>query len=300
MHQGLALPQKAIPPRFFYDELGARLFTQICEEPEYYPTPERTGDPPTTTVGRIAALLPAHAVIVELGSGTSRKIDTLLAAMDRPRAYVPIDVSETCLRSTEARLRQRFPSVETVCIHADFTALLPQQLDIPAGPKVGFFPGSTIGNFHPDEAIALLRNFSEVLGPECQMLIGVDLKKDVRLLHAAYNDAAGTTAAFNLNILRRANRELGANFDLHWFAHRAPYNRSLGRIEMHLISLKPQTVTIDGRTYSFRQGETIHTENSYKYSIAEFVAVADKAGLSVEQTWLDRRKLFSVHLLLKG
>lgn len=294
--RGLALPQKRLPCTYLYDAEGARLFTQICRMPEYYPT--RT----ETTILRqhaeaIARLIPAGAVVVEFGSGTSSKIEILLDWLDRPAAYVPIDVSPSCLKSATRTLRARYPALPVEPVHADFTGPLDLGDRLPAGPKVGFFPGSTIGNFDPIDAEALLRRFAGLLGTGCRLIVGVDLKKDVRRLHAAYNDAAEVTAAFNLNLLQRANRELGADFRLSQFVHRAPYNRAAGRIEMHLVSQRAQTARVAGGHFAFRRGESIHTENSYKYDLDEFAGLAASAGFSVQRTWTDRRRLFSVHLL---
>lgn len=294
--RGLALPQKRLPPTYFYDAEGARLFTLICRLPEYYITRVETNilhDYATS----IAELVPKGAVIIEFGSGASEKIEILLNHLKRPFAYVPVDVSPTCLQAAATRLGACYPTLTVQTVHADFTRPLVLNDRAPAGPRLGFFPGSTIGNFDPDEAVTLLRQIADALGRGCQLIIGVDVKKDVSRLHAAYNDPGGVTAAFNLNLLKRANRELGADFRLSQFVHRAPYNRAAGRIEMHLVSQQAQTVRVDGSKFSFRRGETIHTENSYKYGIDEFVGLASAAGFAIQQTWTDRERLFSVHLL---
>lgn len=293
---GLSRRPKSIPCKFLYDERGARLFTMICRLPEYYPTRaefailRRDG-------GDIASRLPAAAVLVEFGSGTSRKADSLLARMSEPSAYVPLDVSAPCLAAAASRLAERFPRLRIEPVVADFSRPFRLPAGLPRGPRVGFFPGSTIGNFDPPEAARLLGRFATVLGHGCRIVVGVDLRKVARVLHAAYNDSAGVTAAFNLNLLVRANLELGADFDLDAFAHRAVYNRPLGRIEMHLVSLCRQSVVVAGRRFEFASGETIHTENSYKYSMAGFARLARLAGFRAEAKWTDPRRLFSVHLL---
>ncbi|MFO1127849.1 MAG: L-histidine N(alpha)-methyltransferase [Rhodospirillales bacterium] len=290
-------PQKSIPCKFLYDARGARLFTMICRLPEYYPTRtefailRRYGD-------HIANRLPAGAVLVEFGSGTSRKVDLLLARMAEPAAYVPLDVSVSCLDAAAARLARLFPGVRMEPVVADFSQPFRLPATLPHGPRVGFFPGSTIGNFDPPDAIRLLRRFRGVLGPRSRMIVGVDLRKDPQILHAAYNDSAGVTAAFNLNLLVRANRQVGADFDLGEFDHCAHFNRSLGRIEMHLVSRRRQSVSIAGHRFQFAHGETIHTENSYKYSPREFREVVEAAGFAVKASWIDDRQLFSVHLLI--
>lgn len=293
--EGLGRRQKSIPCTYFYDPAGAELFTRICRQPEYYPT--RTEIALLADhAGDLARHLPKGAALVEFGAGSSEKADLLLAALDRPAAYVPIDVSASCLAATERRLRRRFPGLPVMPIAADFTRPLSLGLP-PHAPRIGFFPGSTIGNFDPPDAGRLLARFAAALGPGCRLVVGVDRKKDVRVLNAAYNDAAGVTAAFNLNLLVRANRELGADFDVAGFVHRAFYNRALGRIEMHLISVRRQKVHIADRIIRFGAGETIHTENSYKYDDAGFAACAAAAGLAVRHTWSDAAGLFAVHLL---
>lgn len=294
---GLTLQQKRLPSKYFYDVEGAKLFTWICQLPEYYITRTEMAIL-RQTAAAIARLVPRHAVVVEFGSGSSRKIEILLDQLDRPAAYVPIDVSSSCLKLAAGVLGPRYPRLSINPVHADFTQLLEFKDSLPAGPRLGFFPGSTIGNFDPVEAATLLRRFASLLGPGSQLVVGVDVKKDVRRLHAAYNDAAGVTAAFNLNVLQRANRELGANFSVDHFVHRAPYNRASGRIEMHLVSQRTQMVDVGDEHFSFRRGESIHTENSYKYDIDEFIGLAEGAGFDVQKTWTDRRRSFSVHLLL--
>lgn len=292
---GLARFPKSIPPKFFYDERGSRLFDAICELPEYYPTRTETGIL-RRIAGEIAALAGGDCLLVELGSGASRKVRLLLEAL-RPAAYLGIDISRDFLLASTRRLARDYPWLRVHAACADFSQ--PLRLDhCPTQPRrLGFFPGSSIGNFEPAEAEALLRRLQELLGPDGALLIGVDLKKDQALLHAAYNDRQGVTAAFNLNLLRRIRAELDADLDPNGFAHRAFYNPGPGRIEMHLESRRAQRLRIDGQVFTFQAGETIHTENSYKYSVAEFQALARRAGYRPERVWTDPRGLFSVHWL---
>lgn len=293
---GLANLQKSIPSKFFYDTEGSRLFDRICAQPEYYPTQTETAIL-RANAGAIAAALPPRVVLVEYGSGASIKIRLLLDALDHPAAYVPIDISCSPLRAAASVLAFDYPAVMVIPVCADFTRSAGLPLMLPEGPRIGFFPGSTIGNFHPPEAKRLLRSFRRQLGPDGRLLIGVDLKKDPAILHAAYNDAAGVTAAFNSNLLARANRELDASFDLDTFEHLAFWNPAAGRVEMHLRSRTRQTVFVAGRPFRFAAGETIHTENSYKYSVEEFKALGRAAGFAPVAAWSDARQLFGVLLL---
>lgn len=293
---GLSLPQKALPPKYFYDAKGSRLFAAICRLPEYYPT--RCELQLTRThLAQIARFAGRGSTLIEYGSGESLKSRLLVRAM-RPAAYVPIDISQDALHAASARLRREFPWLTILAVHGDFS----QPLKIPplegAGRRVVYFPGSTIGNLTPAEAHAFLRMTRGQVGPSGAMLVGVDLKKDARVLHAAYNDARGITAQFNLNLLARINRELGADFDLRAFGHYACYNAPHGRIEMHLVSLRRQRVNVGRYRFGFEAGESIHTENSYKYSIDEFRALAAKAGFRGAKVWLDRRGLFALHGLV--
>jgi len=289
---GLSLPQKVLPPKYFYDARGSRLFERICRLKEYYPT--RCELALTRAhLGAIARFAGRGCALIEYGSGESRKSRLLIEAL-RPAAYVPVDISDSALGAAAARLRRRFPWLELRPVHGDFS----RPLEIPAAGRarrVVYFPGSTIGNLTPEEAQAFLRMSRSQVGPKGAMLIGVDLKKDANLLHAAYNDTRGVTAAFNLNLLARINRELGGDFDLRCFRHYAFYNAALGRIEMHLASLAAQAVRIGRFRFEFAAGETIHTENSYKYSLEEFRALARRAGFRGERTWLDRQGLFALH-----
>ena len=294
---GLQRTPKSLPCKFFYDERGSELFVQICEVPEYYLTrteiailEEFTGD--------IARQIGPHCRLIEFGSGASVKVRILLAALDRPAAYIPVDISREHLREAAAQLAADFPGLPVVAVCADYTR--PFQLPAlsgPAGKRVGFFPGSTIGNFEPDAVVRFLRNCAELLGPKGEMLIGADLKKDPAILDAAYNDRAGVNATFNLNLLERINRELGGDIDVDCFEHVAFYNAARGRMELYLKSLADQNATIAGRRFRFDAGELIHTENSYKYAVDELHALARRAGFVPVHTWTDRDELFSVHYL---
>ena len=293
---GLARLQKAIPSQFFYDEEGSRLFEHICALPEYYPTRTEIAIL-RHNAAAIAAALPSQAVLVEYGSGASVKVRLLLNGLERPAAYIPIDISRQHLQAAASVLAFDYPGLAVMPVCADFTRPSALPPGVPPGPRVGFFPGSTIGNFHPVDATRLLRRFRRQLGPQGSLLVGVDLKKDPAILQAAYNDAAGVTAAFNRNLLVRANRELSASFDLEAFAHHAFWNAQAGRIEMHLRSTAAQKVRVAGRPFRFAAGETIHTENSYKYKLDEFKTCAVAAGFAPAAVWTDPAGLFSVHLL---
>src|SRR6201991_1435441 len=264
----LAQHPKRLSPKYFYDATGSELFEQITVLPEYYPTRTELGIL-RDRGSEIAAIVPDGAALIEFGAGATTKVRLLLEKCAFA-AYVPVDISGDFLRAQADVLRKDFPDLGVYPVAADFTAPFALPAAIAGMPKVGFFPGSTIGNFEPHEASRFLRSARDILGEGAQMIIGADLEKDERLLHDAYNDAAGVTGRFNLNVLVRMNRELGGNFDLSAFTHRAIYNRERHRIEMHLISKKAQTVRMLGTSFSFRAGETIHTENSYKYSIERF------------------------------
>lgn len=294
---GLSLPQKRISPKYFYDATGSRLFEAICALPEYYLTRAENALM-QAHIDAIAARLPVAAQLIEFGSGASTKTHLLIGAM-RPSRYVPIDISADALRDACGRLQALFPALCIRAILADFTR--PLRLDDvmvrPDAPRVVYFPGSTIGNFTRAEAGDFLHRVAGMAGPGGQLLIGVDLRKDRGTLEAAYNDPQGITARFNLNVLARMNRELGADFRLDCFRHRAFYDESLGRIEMHLESRADQSVHIAGRTFDFRTGETIHTEISCKYDVEEFEALGRAAGFVAEAVWLDPERYFSVHLM---
>ncbi len=292
---GLARQPKQLPPKYFYDVAGSELFERITLLPEYYPTRTELGIL-RDKGAEIAAILPKHAALIEFGAGATTKIRLLLeqSSID---AYVPVDISGEFLNAQSEGLRQDFPDLRVYPVTADFSAPFELPAATSAMPKVGFFPGSTIGNFEPHEACGFLRSACKILGAGALLLVGADLEKDERALHAAYNDAAGVTSRFNLNLLARINREIGGNFELSGFTHRAIYNRERHRIEMHLISRRPQTVRVLGRNFTFRTGDSIHTENSYKYSLERFTALAQGSGWRSVASWTDPDGLFSVHAL---
>ena len=294
--RGLGEPQKVLPCQFLYDERGSTLFEQITVAPEYYPTRTEIGIL-GGHVHEIVAQTPAGAVLVEFGSGSSRKTEILLEAFDKLAAYVPIDVSPSALEEARARLASRFPALRVHPFVGDFRATFELPDDLARRPRIGFFPGSTIGNFQPSEAVELLRTMRATLGDGSRLIVGVDLRKELSALLPAYNDAAGVTAAFNKNLLVRANRELGADFDLDGFAHKAIFNAEKSRIEMHLVSRQAQTVSLLGQQFAFRPGETIHTENSHKFTVPDFQALARGAGWTPGRVWTDDARLFSVHEL---
>jgi dimethylhistidine N-methyltransferase len=287
---------KRLSPKYFYDSAGSELFEAITRLPEYYPTRTELGIL-CDRAGEIAAILPKGAALIEFGAGATTKVRLLLQKC-AIGAYVPVDISGDFLSTQAESLRKDFPSLAVHPVAADFTEPFELPKAVAGMPKVGFFPGSTIGNFEPHEACQFLRSAHEILGKSALMIIGADLEKDERVLYDAYNDAAGVTARFNLNVLVRINRELGGNFDVSAFTHRAIYNRERHRIEMHLISRKPQVVRLLGTSFSFRHGESIHTENSYKYSIERFAALARGAGWKVQTSWTDAAGMFSVHALV--
>src|ERR1700722_244798 len=292
----LAKHPKRLSPKYFYDAAGSELFEQITLLPEYYPT--RTELSILRDRGNaISATVPNGAALVEFGAGATTKVRLLLKQCAFG-AYVPVDISGDFLKAQADALRQDFPGLAVYTVAADFTAAFALPEAIASMPKVGFFPGSTLGNFEPHEACAFLRSARAILGEGAQMVIGVDLEKDERVLYEAYNDAAGVTARFNLNVLCRINRELGGDFDLNAFTHRAIYNRDRHRIEMYLISNKVQTANVLGRNFSFRPGETIHTESSYKYSLERFTALARGSGWTPLKSWTDASSMFSVHVLV--
>ncbi|MEK9752491.1 MAG: ergothioneine biosynthesis protein EgtB, partial [Rhodospirillaceae bacterium] len=289
---GLAAEPKGLKPKYFYDEAGSALFTEICRLPEYYPT--RTEERILAEHGGdIAAAVGAGAALIEYGAGSLDKIRLLLDRLDAPAALVAVDISQAHLLAAARDLAASYPDLSVLPVAADFTKAF-RLPPLPKGHarKVAFFPGSTIGNFEPDHAVAFLRGVAATLGKGGGLLIGVDLKKDVdRLLHA-YDDAAGVTAAFNKNLLARINRELGADFDPARFRHVARYDQALGRVEMHLESLTDQTVTVAGHAFDFAAGETIHTENSYKYAPSGFRDLAGSCGFASAAMWRDPEQLF--------
>ena len=293
--EGLSRTPKEIACKYFYDAEGSALFDAICALPEYYQTRTEVALL-RRHAAEIASLIGPQAEIVEFGAGALRKVRILLDALESPLAYSPIDISGAYLRDVTRRLAADYPRLKLRPVVGDFT--LPLQLPPRTGQgrRVGFFPGSTIGNFRPDAAAALLRRMREMLDGG-GLLIGVDLVKNPAVLHAAYNDATGVTAAFNKNLLARANRELSADFDLDAFAHYAPYNPKAQRIEMYLVSLKRQSVVLDGRMVEFQAGEAIHTEDSHKYTIESFREIAARAGFIPRAVWADENRLFSLHWL---
>lgn len=291
----LAKHPKKLSPKYFYDARGSELFEQITVLPEYYPTRTELSIL-RDRAAEIAAIISQGAALVEFGAGATTKVRLLLERC-KFAAYVPVDISGDFLKAQAEGLRKDFPDLAVYPVAADFTAPFELPAAISDLPKVGFFPGSTLGNFEPQEAAAFLRTARKILGEGAQMIIGVDLEKDERTLYDAYNDKAGVTARFNLNVLERINRELGGNFDLSGFMHRSIYNRDRHRIEMHLISRRAQSVRVLGHSFSFRPGESIHTENSYKYSLERFAELARSSGWQVSQSWTDKARMFSVHAL---
>jgi len=285
---GLSAPQKFLSPKYFYDAAGSRLFARICRLPEYYLTRAELALT-RRHLAAIARFAGRGCQLIEYGSGEGVKSRLLIRAA-HPAVYVPIDISQDALQGAARRLAREFPWLRIAPVVGDFSR--PLEIPLLKKPRVVYFPGSTIGNLTPGEAHAFL---AMSRGVAAKMLVGVDLKKDPVVLHAAYNDAAGVTAAFNLNLLARINRELGADFDLRRWRHYAFYNAALGRIEMHLASLSPQRVRLGGHRWHFARGETIHTENSYKYSIEDFGAMAERAGFRSAKVWTDRRGLFALH-----
>jgi dimethylhistidine N-methyltransferase len=291
---GLSATPKRVPAKYFYDGAGSLLFERITELPEYYPTRcemqilrDHAGD--------IAKLVPEGAALVEFGSGSSKKARILLRALPKLAAYVPVDICGEMIEQEAIELRPDFPGLKVLPVTADITQAFELPAEATAAPvRVGFFPGSTIGNFEPHEAAAFLRNAGRILEAGATLIIGADLIKPVEILNAGYNDKAGVTARFNLNLLVRINRELRGTFKLDTFEHHAFYNRERHRIEMHLASLKRQKVKVAGETVDFRAGETIHTENSYKYSIESLGALARGAGWQPAGAWTDERRYFSI------
>ena len=293
---GLTATPKRLPPKYLYDEAGCRLFERITEQPEYYPTRTEL-EILEDKAAAIAAFVPPGATLVEFGTGTSTKARILLRAAPSVRAYVPVDLAAESLEREAEGVRQDFAGVSVVPVVADFMRPFALPATVGGTRCVGFFPGSTIGNFEPHEATTFLEEAGTILGAGATLIVGVDLVKDARVLNAAYNDAAGVTAKFNLNYLARINRELGAGFKVECFEHHAFFNAKRSRIEMHLASMRRQKIRIDGETVDFRMGETIHTENSYKYTLSSFGALARGAGWKPAAVWTDPKGLFSVHAL---
>lgn len=292
---GLIQNQKQIDPKFFYDELGSQLFEKITLLPEYYPTRTEI-EIMQNHRQEICEYLDNSSSLIEFGSGSSHKVKLLLDEL-KPDHYVSIEISKDFLVQSATQLAQEFPWLQVHAICADYNLPVPLPMHVADSDKCGFFPGSTIGNFEPTLATEFLRNMATVLGSDSKLLIGVDLKKEQHLLNNAYNDAQGITADFNKNALNNINQITDANFNTDAFDHRAFYNPQEGRIEMHLISQKQQTISIGDLHIKFAEGESIHTENSYKYTIEEFHTLADKAGFSPIKVWTDEQSLFSIHLM---
>ena len=296
---GLKQVPRAIPPKFFYDQTGSEIFDAICETDEYYVTRTEINILETHQKD-IAKHIGPNCLLIEPGSGSSQKVRVLLDAL-KPHTYLPMDISRDYLKLAAQDVANDYPwlDVQAACI--DYTApinLPPNEHDNTRDTrKIAFFPGSSIGNFEPSQARTFLQNIANMVQPGGGLLIGVDLKKDPDLLHAAYNDANGSTAAFNLNLLTRINRELNGNFDVDTFSHNAFYNEKKGRVEMHLVSEQTQNIKIDDQDFQFTAGERIHTESSYKYHIEEFQNLARQAGFQPTKVWTDEDRLFSVHFL---
>jgi dimethylhistidine N-methyltransferase len=296
IHAGLRANPKTLPPKLFYDDTGARLFEEITRLDEYYVT--RTEHEIMDAHSKeMAALVGPHALLIEPGSGEATKVRLLLDHLESPAAYVPIDISAEQLARIASELTQEYPHLDVIPLEADFT----RGLCLPELPestrdarRIAFFPGSTIGNLHPPQAVTLLREIARMVGRRGGLLLGVDLRKDPTILHAAYNDARRVTAAFNKNALVRLNREFGATFDIDRFRHYAYYNPVANRVEMHLVSLEAHEVVVDGERVLFEQGEPIWTESSYKYSPTELEGCAREAGLTLRKMWCDRRHWFMV------
>ena len=295
--RGLLSTPKTLPPKLFYDRAGARLFEAICELPEYYLTRTELGIL-ERRAGEIASLCGDRTALIEYGSGAGTKVRLLLDALVNPAAYVPVDISMEQLAAVAAERARQYPNLRVAPVNADYTT----RFTLPALPdearRVAFFPGSTIGNLHPAEATAFLHRIRMAVGPNGALILGVDRRKDAHVLHAAYNDAAGVTAAFNLNLLTRLNRELNATFDLSTFRHWAHFNDDASRIEMHLESMIAQQVCVGGASIVFERGETILTECSYKYDREMLDAVIRPAGFEVEKLWTDERDWFWVGFLI--
>jgi len=293
---GLSCTPKSIPAKHFYDEEGSRLFEEITELEEYYPTRTEIGLL-TTAAPEIAPYISEGATLVEFGSGASTKTRLILDAAPQTAVYVPVDISEEALAAAAASINADYPNLIVAPLAGDFT----QNIDLPEAakgrPRTGFFPGSTIGNFEHDDAVAFMAAARRLLRSGAQFVVGVDLVKDEGVLVRAYDDARGVTAAFNKNLLARMNRELGADFDPDAFAHRAIWNAEKSRIEMHLVSLRDQTAHVAGRAFRFAAGETIHTENSHKFTPDGFEALAREAGWRALARWISPEPAFAVFLI---
>ena len=296
--KGLAKQQKQLSSKYFYDERGSDLFEQITRLEEYYLT-DCEKEILQNNIKEISDHIGTDVILIELGSGSSYKTRFLLEELSDLSTYIPVDISEEFLLKTVNQLRMEYPKISIIPVFADYTSHFELPVSESSNQKqVVFFPGSTIGNFDPSQARDFLKNIAEITADDSEMLIGLDLKKDIKVLEAAYNDQQGITAQFNKNILRHINRVLDANFDLDSFEHQAFYNKEKGRIEMHLVSSCEQTVHIDDQEIGFGEGESIHTENSYKYSLQGFEELVSE-WYSVEKVWTDERDYFSLQHLVK-
>lgn len=290
--KGLSAANKSLPCRFFYDAVGSELFEDITRTKDYYPTRTETAILRDHAVDLVKES--AGALLVEFGSGSSIKTELLLEQARDLCAYVPIDVSPSALAGAVRRLGERFPDLHVEPVVGDFTTQIVLPEDYANAPRIGFFPGSTLGNFAPQEAQALLRTLATTMGKGARLILGIDLRKDPKRLIAAYNDDEGVTAAFNLNLLARVNRELGGTFDLQFFRHEAVWNPGASRVEMYLVSERAQTVEIFGRSFQFAAEERIHTENSHKFTPDSLARLAEAAGWRLERTYFDADRLFGV------
>jgi dimethylhistidine N-methyltransferase len=294
--EGLSGQPKTISPKYFYDQYGSELFDEITKQPEYYITRTEINILQENAED-IARFIGPDCVLIELGSGVSEKIRLLFNVLS-PASYLGIDISKDFLLLSTRRLSRDYPEIEVHAVCADFTHQIELPVQCGSDRLVAFFPGSSIGNFEPDDAVRFLKEVASMVGKDGKLLIGVDLKKDSEILNAAYNDAPGVTADFNLNILKRMRTELDADVDMSSFSHRAFYNEGIGRVEMHLVSQCEQAIVVDGEEIALDENETIHTENSYKYNLDEFADLSARAGFRVEQVWMDNQKLFSVQCLV--
>ena len=292
--EGFEQNPRSIPPKYFYDHIGSQLFDDITQTVEYYPTSTERGIL-SSNKNDIISQLPNECILIEPGGGSCSKVKIFIDEL-HPSAYVPMDISEQYLMKSSQELAKEYPWLNVHAICNDFTAEISVPNEISFKNRVVFFPGSSIGNFHPADAVEYLIKIATLIGEGGKLLIGVDLKKDKQILENAYNDQQGITSKFNLNLLARINRELKSDFDLDGWQHYAYYNEVEGRIEMHLRSLYEQIVNIEENEYYFDKNDYIHTENSYKYSIEEFQSLASKASFNSEMVWMDEKKLFSIHL----
>jgi len=290
---GLSMQRKSLPCRWLYDERGSELFEQITQLKEYYPTRVETGIL-RENAAEIAAFVGKGATLIEYGAGAGIKTEILISALEAPRLYVPVDISGDFLDQAVISLRHRFPTIGIWPIVADFTGDFEIPAGIPLKGRSAFFPGSTIGNLDHAETVSFLRRVHRHVGAKGTAVIGADLTKDIRILLAAYNDGQGVTAAFNLNLLARVNRELDGDFRLERFAHEARWNSGSSAVEMHLVSLDAQTVAVGGQRFDFEAGESIHTETSRKYTVSTLSAIVESAGWYIEEMWTDPRQSFGV------